>query len=164
MCIWWPMAAASLTEANVLKGFEWYAKSRAAGGSVAGNVTLMYELRSSTTDHIAMDDTAYPRMPGMRHVILLGTGADNDASPEVRELAQKLLLEGPGMILNKENAVKSNVVPNGIEHFHDMREVYGAHYGRLQKIKRKYDPKNKLPGPISAHDGAKYGEREPAQI
>ena len=151
------MAAARLPEDYVLNAFKWYDKVRSQKGSVSENIYLLYELRSTTTDTITPDETAYRRIPGMRHVLLLGTGTAKDAPAEELELAEKLLREGPDMILGKD--VKHNVVPNGIEHFHNMRDVYGDNYEKLQKIKRVYDPNNKLRGPISPFDGPRYGEK-----
>ena len=151
------MPATHLTEQMVLGAFRWYDMVRSHGGSISENIYLLFELRSTTTDTLTSGDTAYPRKPGMRHVLLLGTGTSKDAPTEELEAAEKLLRKGPGLIFGDD--IEINTVPNGIEHFHDIRQIYGEHYHRLQEIKRVYDPFNKLKGPISPYDGAKYGEK-----
>ena len=77
-------------------------------------------------------------------------------------------MEGYDHILEHDKVGETDFVPNTIEDFHDTKKVieeffsseshlrivtdhiqiFGEHYARLLELKRRYDPGNKLKGPI----------------
>ena len=80
-------------------------------------------------------------------MVLLGTGAAKDASKDELRQAREKIIAGPKEILGEEEGEMVGVVPNGIQpEFHDVKQIYGEHYGRLCEIKRRYDPGNRLKG------------------
>lgn len=86
-------------------------------------------------------------------MVLLGTGADKDASEDDLRSAREKLIAGSAEILGdleKEmEGGKSMTVPNTLmEEIHDPKHIYGplGHYEKLQRIKRRYDPENRFKG------------------
>ena len=75
-------------------------------------------------------------------------------------------MEGHDYIFGDSKIPDPDFVPNTIEFFHDTKKVefpfsrsrnvsitdtmqiFGEHYGKLQQLKRIYDPGNRLKGPI----------------
>ena len=102
--------------------------------------------------------------------MLFGAGCAPDAEAWEDEAAQKLVAQAPTEVLGE--GAKVDIVPNALEHFHHASkvsavtlssswrelgnnglivvnlQVYGEHYPKLQELKRKYDPGDKLKGPI----------------
>ncbi|KAL9070533.1 MAG: hypothetical protein Q9161_004830 [Pseudevernia consocians] len=63
-------------------------------------------------------------------------------------------MEGYEYIFEHYQIMEMDYLPNTIEDFHDTKKIFGDHYGRLQELKRKYDPGNKLKGPINLNASA----------
>lgn len=109
---------------------------------------------------------AWPRPAGAQHVLLLGPGCPFNAGEETENFARDIAIEAPSKIVG--DTQDAHVLPNLVEDFHDVKEVlffpplnlmlifyslllqtWGAHFGRLQGLRRIYDPRNKLKGAIS---------------
>ena len=83
-------------------------------------------------------------------MVLLGTGVDIGAGEEEVRQARERLAAGPGEILGTEGARRTTIAPNAGFEVYRPEDVYGSHYERLRGAKRRYDPENKLKGPIRA--------------
>ncbi|KIX93842.1 uncharacterized protein Z520_10467 [Fonsecaea multimorphosa CBS 102226] len=146
--VWWaPLALSRVDEATLLRAFDWYDNAAASPGSVAKRVQLFFEI-FTTRDSLGSNvDSAWPRPQGFQHKITLGAGTDIGAPPEETEMAKRLVIDGPKQIVNTTMPVQ--VVPNVMEGFHDpLTQIYRQHYPRLQALKKRYDPDNRLGGPI----------------
>ena len=118
--------------------------------SVAENGYLLYELFSCTDNLTGRHSSAWPRPVGYKHMLLLGTGCAPNSSKEVSDKAKKYIIEGPQKILGKSMG-EVDIVPNGLEEFHDIERVYGDHMPKLRQVKARFDPKNRLKGWIKPY-------------
>jgi hypothetical protein len=157
-----------LTTDVIIRSFAWHDQLSAQPNSIKDNGYLLFELFCTTDSLTSRSGSAWPRPAGFKHLVLLGAGAHPSASDAENEVAAKLVADGMEFIFGK--GVKIDVVPNAVEEFHDvpgvglvlqvfliMRtnadvlqlQIYKEHYPKLQELKRKYDPENKLKGLIS---------------
>ncbi len=143
---WTPIAFSQsdpLTEAVILKAFKWWSTMAAEPTSVAENGYLLFELFSCRDSLTGRHSSAWPRPPGYKHLVLLGTGCRKDGSEAEMAKAKEYIVGGPKQILNK-SIDEVDVVPNCLEEFHNIERVYGEHYEKLRDVKRRVDPKNRL--------------------
>lgn len=66
-------------------------------------------------------DCAWPRPPGSKHILLLGTGCDASADEQEENQARQLAVNAPAKVLGEGAEV--NILPNGGEDFQDRRKV-----------------------------------------
>ncbi|EXJ75968.1 uncharacterized protein A1O5_00476 [Cladophialophora psammophila CBS 110553] len=146
--VWWASIALSrMDEATLLRAFDWYDNAAALPGAVGKRASLFFEFFTTRDSLTSNTDSAWPRPRGFQHKITLGSGTDIGACLEDIEVAKMLVKDGPGQIVNTSGPVQ--IVPNVMEDFHDpIAQVYREHYPRLQELKKRYDPDNKLGGPI----------------
>ncbi|OQV09007.1 FAD binding domain-containing protein isoform 1 [Cladophialophora immunda] len=116
-------------------------------GSVGKRASLFFEIFTTRDSLTSNTDSAWPRPQGFQHKITIGAGTDIGASTEETEMAKELVKDGPGKIVNAPRPIL--IVPNAMEDFHDpITQVYREHYPRLQALKKRYDPDNRLGGPV----------------
>ncbi|KIW30139.1 uncharacterized protein PV07_05908 [Cladophialophora immunda] len=146
--VWWaPMALCRIDEATLLRAFDWYDNAAASPGSVGKRASLFFEIFTTRDSLTSNTDSAWPRPQGFQHKITIGAGTDIGASTEETEMAKELVKDGPGKIVNAPRPIL--IVPNAMEDFHDpITQVYREHYPRLQALKKRYDPDNRLGGPV----------------
>jgi len=143
---WSPIVIPELTEEIIVKSFDWYDKVVATGGSIKDCGYLVFELfctRDSLTSRI---DSAWPRPSGFIHQLLLGAGSHPSGGAAEDAKAKQLVAEGTKDVFGP--GVEVDIVPNAMEDFHDVKAIYGENYSKLQILKKRYDPENKLKGPI----------------
>jgi hypothetical protein len=144
-CYWSAMALPKLTESVIMNAFDWYERTQTeAGGALAPFSSMLFELFCSSDSKSGRNASGWPRPLGFQHMVLIQSGALE--SGPLDNLSKKLVIDGAEDILGK--GVKLDITANALEDFHDMRDVYAEHYDRLVELKKKYDPKNKLKGPI----------------
>lgn len=147
---WSPMALTDsgedqLTDDVIVKSFEWWSEMAEDPTSVGTSGWLLFELFSCKDSSTGRDSTGWPRPVGYKHMVLLGTGCAANSGEELRERARQYILDGPKKILGKPMQ-EVDIVPNGLEDFHNIERVYGDHYEKLRLIKTRVDPKNRLQG------------------
>lgn len=71
-----------------------------------------------------MSKSAWPRAPGMKHIVLLGTGCPAEADASKEKLARNLAIQAPAQVLGADADV--NILPNGLENYHDVVKVCGS--------------------------------------
>ena len=82
----------------------------------------MYVLIICQRDAIgSSSDCAWPRPPGSKHILLLGTGCDASADQQEEHQARQLAINAPTEVLGESAEV--NILPNGGEDFHDRQKV-----------------------------------------
>jgi hypothetical protein len=145
---WSPIAfskADPLTEAVILKAFKWWGTMGAEPTSVAENGYLLFELFSCRDSLTGRHSSAWPRPPGYKHLMLMGTGCAKGGSQAEMAKAEEYIIEGSKQIMGKSIG-EVDVVPNCLEVFHNIERIYGEHYGKLREVKRRVDPHNRLQG------------------
>ncbi|KPI38969.1 uncharacterized protein AB675_4445 [Cyphellophora attinorum] len=148
---WTAMAIATLTEDMVLSALDWWATDNAQNkhGSVADQGYLLFELFSCRDNLTSQASSAWPRPLGFKHMVLIGSGCSADAPDSDLREAKRLVRDvGPAKILGAESAKHMVAIPNAMEDFHDLKAIYGENLPRLQEIKKKYDPNNRIKGRI----------------
>ncbi|OAP62157.1 hypothetical protein AYL99_04360 [Fonsecaea erecta] len=146
--VWWaPIALSRIDEATLTRAFDWYDNVAASPGSVGKRATLFLEIFTTRDSLTSNTDSAWPRPQGFQHKITIGAGTDIGEPTEQTEMARRLVKDGPKQIVNTTRPIQ--IVPNAMEDFHDpVTQVYREHYPRLQALKKRYDPDNRLGGPI----------------
>ena len=81
-------------------------------------------------------------------MMLLGSGCAPGSETEVVKKARQYIIDAPKSILGK-SIHEVNIIPNGIEDFHNVEKIYGDSYQKLQQVKTKVDPKDRLKGWIT---------------
>jgi hypothetical protein len=115
------MVISKLTTDVILRSFAWYDELSTQPGSIKDNGYLIFELFCTTDSLTSRNDSAWPRPVGFKHMVLLGAGAHASASKAENELAAKLLADGMEYVFGK--GAKIDIVPNGVEEFHDTPGV-----------------------------------------
>ena len=119
-CYWSPMALPKLTEDVIMNAFDWYEKTQTvADGALGPLSSMLFELfctRDSLSPRLA---TGWPRPQGFRHMVLIQSGATE--AGQLDDLAKQVVIDGAEHILGK--GAKLDITANGIEDFHDPREV-----------------------------------------
>ncbi|ETI28914.1 hypothetical protein G647_01366 [Cladophialophora carrionii CBS 160.54] len=145
---WWaPMALSIVDDAILLRAFDWYDKAAKSPGTVGERVALFFEF-FTTRDSLTPDiESAWPRPRGFQHKITISAGTDIAASDREADMARSLVRDGAKQVVNLSGPIQ--IVPNAIEDFHDpVAQIYREHYPRLQELKKRFDPDNKLGGPV----------------
>lgn len=119
--------------------------------SIASNGWLLFELFSCRDSETGPHSNAWPRPKGFKHMVLLGTGCAPGSTEEVRARARDYIIEGPEKILGKKMG-EIDITPNGIDTYHSVERIYGGHFERLRRIKRRVDPGNRLKGWIEPYE------------
>ncbi|RDW76312.1 FAD-binding oxidoreductase [Aspergillus mulundensis] len=166
---WQPLMLSDISQETVIKAVQWFEEIKDVDPSFGECTYLIFELLSSVgviQQFQQVSDTkrpslqkqrdqaggaassAWPRQDGLKHILLLGTGCPSDAGPYKEKLARDLAIEAPSRVLG-DNA-RFQVLPNGLEEYHDRREVWGAHYEKLQSLRARFDPSGRFKGAIGA--------------
>ena len=134
-----------LTEVVILQAFRWWETILTEPDSVSEYGYLLFELFSCRDNLNGRHSSAWPRPMGFKHLMLLGAGCKPNSPREQRERAKAYLINGPKQICGKA-IDEVDIVPNVIEEFHSIEKIYGEHYEKLRKVKRRVDPRNRLQG------------------
>ncbi|OAP57207.1 hypothetical protein AYL99_07945 [Fonsecaea erecta] len=156
---WQPLTVPTLTEETILNAVSWFDRVGAAGGSIANSVQLVFEcLCTRDSSSGPSSSSSWPRPRGMKNTIICAAGCDassEETSDDTDELAtaRQLCLDAPGMILHHGGLETVRYAPNGLEEYHDLKSVFAEHLPKLLALKKLYDPRNKLKGPINLAEG-----------
>lgn len=91
------------------------------------------------------ESSAWPRPPKYTHQLLFGTGAEPGADKEVIARARKYIIDAHFQVFGRD-VQDLDIVPNGVEDFHNVKRIYGDHYDRLREVKTRVDPHDRLGG------------------
>ncbi|KAK5703397.1 hypothetical protein LTS12_028335, partial [Elasticomyces elasticus] len=144
---WAPMLLHEISKEMILNAVNWNEEIQRTNSSVGDNTYLIFELLCSCDPVGApISSCAWPRPAGAQHILLLGPGCPFNAGEETENFARDVAIKAPSKIVGDTQDV--HVIPNLVEDFHDLKEIWGAHFDRLQGLRRVYDPRNKLKGAI----------------
>jgi hypothetical protein len=156
----------------MLNAFEWHTEVSSHKSSIGQNAYLLFELFSVNKHLGDKSESGWPRPDYFRHTILMGAGCGKDADRSEDEEAQRLLRAGPRKVIGVD--ARLDIPPTGMEEFHDPtlvsdespelvlrssrlransishRQIFGDHLPRLQELKKRYDPTNRLNSMITA--------------
>ncbi|KAL4965550.1 FAD-binding oxidoreductase [Aspergillus stella-maris] len=144
---WQPLLLKDISKEHVLRAVEWSEGISNIDDSLGDCTYLVFELLSSRDPLNGPSVCAWPRPPGTKHILLLGTGCPADADKSKEELARELAIKAPAQVLGPN--ADFNVLPNGLEEYHAVNEVWRSHVKRLQELRRRYDPLRRFKGAVN---------------
>ncbi|KAL4898881.1 hypothetical protein BDW74DRAFT_164353 [Aspergillus multicolor] len=144
---WQPLLLKEITKDHVIKAVEWFDGIQEIDATLGDCTYLIFELLSSRDPVDGISSCAWPRAPGAKHILLLGTGCPAEADASKEQLARDLAIKAPAQVLGADTDI--NVLPNGLEDYHDVIEVWGPHVAKLQDLRKRYDPRLRFKGAIN---------------
>ncbi|KAI9375116.1 hypothetical protein BJX61DRAFT_550171 [Aspergillus egyptiacus] len=141
---WAPICFKSITKDTVLRTVKWHDGLERIDPSLADCSYAILELCNSC-DPPTPSSVAWPRPPGMKHILVLATGCPADA-PEKEKAAHDCAARAAGEILDKDETPW--YLPNLLEDFQQREMIWGPHFDKLQALRRKYDPRGRFRGAI----------------
>ncbi|KAJ0417906.1 FAD binding domain-containing protein [Aspergillus carlsbadensis] len=141
-----PLVLQDLPKEIIINAIKWFEDLEGVDESIANCTYLIFEGLCCRDPAGSNDNVAWPRPPGGKHVLLLGPGCPADAGPDKEKLMRDLAIEAPSKVLGKDAEI--NYLPNGYEEYLDPKLFWGSHLAKLQTLRKKYDPKDRLKGAI----------------
>ncbi|KAK4500061.1 hypothetical protein PRZ48_008247 [Zasmidium cellare] len=132
-----------ITEDIVLEAFRWHERVQARGGSSAGETYFLFELFSMRHHTGPSTESAWPRPRDSRHVFLTSACCAPDASQDEVDDTIKIGERALKEILGKDYK-ESYIDANALEAWNDLEAIYGENWKKVVKVKRKYDPEERL--------------------
>ncbi|ORY06215.1 cysteine desulfurase [Clohesyomyces aquaticus] len=136
----------NITEQLILRAWKWYDDTLAEEPKLnAGTFVLIELMQSNAFNSVkSRSETGFPR-PNGRHILQLGTGALNrECTAEMHKKAVKALDDGAKQIPDRFS--HGDCLPRDFEEIHEPRQMFGENLQRLQAIKKRVDPLNRLKG------------------
>ncbi|KAJ5338862.1 hypothetical protein N7452_005590 [Penicillium brevicompactum] len=143
---WQPLLLRKISEEIVIKAIKWFEGLREIDESLGDCTYLIFELLSSRDLAGGVSTSAWPRPNGMKHILLFGTGCPSDAGPVKEKLARDLAIQAPSKVLGDNADV--DVLPNGLEDYHDPTKIWGPHVAALRSLRKQYDPQGRFKGAV----------------
>ncbi|KAF2017337.1 cysteine desulfurase [Aaosphaeria arxii CBS 175.79] len=139
------VAIPSTSEELIKRTWNWFDQTLQREPKLnAGTFVLIEIMQKPALNTVSKNETGWPR-PDARHILQLGCGAlAKDNSPDLHQKAVKYLADGAKQICDVYSV--SDCLPRDFEEFHDPLQLFGANLGKLQAIKRRVDPNNRLRG------------------
>ncbi|KAL4778088.1 hypothetical protein BJX76DRAFT_366740 [Aspergillus varians] len=145
---WAPMLLAEITKESIISAVAWFDEIQRIDESLADCTYVIFELLSLCDPAGSISECAWPRPSGMKHLLVLGTGCPSDAGPEKESLARTLAMQSASRQLGENQ--EPHHIPSGFEDFDDAKKIWGPHFSRLQRLRKRYDPRARFKGAISA--------------
>ncbi|RAL06923.1 FAD-binding oxidoreductase [Aspergillus homomorphus CBS 101889] len=145
---WQPLLLKNITKEHVINAVQWFEGIREIDAALGDCTYLIFELLSSCDPVGGISSCAWPRAPEMKHILLLGTGCPAGADASKEHLARVLAIKAPAQVLGTDADL--NVLPNGLENYHDVTKIWGAHVTKLQDLRKRYDPRRRFKGALNA--------------
>ncbi|KAL5335049.1 FAD-binding domain-containing protein [Aspergillus crustosus] len=143
---WHPLLLKEITAETVIKAIHWSEGIGEIDASLGDCTYLIFGLLSSSDPVGGISSSAWPRTPGMKHILLVGTGCPADAGADEETLARDLAIQAPSKVLADDT--EFSVLPSGLESYHDTTKIWGPHFAKLQDLRRRYDPQGRFKGAI----------------
>ena len=133
-----------IDDETLVRAWKWYEDSydMHPGFGVGSTVLLEFMQDAAMNSSGSRTATAWPHS-GRRHVMQLVLGCEPEGAPNnIREIAMKQLGKaGKQIALDKETG---EYHAGFLYEWNDLKQVYGENYGKLQEVKKVYDPKNRF--------------------
>ncbi|KAL4795894.1 FAD-binding domain-containing protein [Aspergillus venezuelensis] len=149
---WQPLLLKDITKEHVLRAVEWSDEISKIDAALGDCTYLIFELLSSRDPINGPSSCAWPRPPGAKHILLLGTGCPADAEADKEKLARDLAIKAPAQVLGPN--ADFSVLPSGLEDYHDVDKIWGPHVEQLQELRRRYDPRCRFKGAVNVPAGS----------
>ncbi|RDH21195.1 FAD-binding domain-containing protein [Aspergillus niger ATCC 13496] len=148
---WSPLLLQEISKETIINAVQWSENIGKLDESLGDCTYLIFEPLSSRDPGGGVSSCAWPRPPGTKHILLLGTGCPSDAGREQENLARELAIKAGSTVLGEDADL--NYLPNGFEVFHDAEKIWGPHFAKLQALRRQYDPMSRFKAAINPSDG-----------
>lgn len=130
----------------LVRGWQWYEMMAKTQPDLAVGSFVLLEIMQTPafTSGGGPDASAWPHgQQGRKHVLQLSTGTkpvSGSELSEVQERALALLNAAPAKISGKSEHPDGDFLPNFLLPNHDLSAIFGKNWGRLKRLKSKYDP------------------------
>ncbi|GKZ65111.1 hypothetical protein AnigIFM50267_007275 [Aspergillus niger] len=148
---WSPLLLQEISKETIINAVQWSENIGKLDESLGDCTYLIFEPLSSRDPDGGVSSCAWPRPPGTKHILLLGTGCPSDAGREQENLARELAIKAGPTVLGEDADL--NYLPNGFEDFHDAEKIWGPHFAKLSALRRQYDPMSRFKAAINPSDG-----------
>ncbi|KAL3256096.1 hypothetical protein ABHI18_007834 [Aspergillus niger] len=148
---WSPLLLQEISKETIINAVQWSEDIGKLDESLGDCTYLIFEPLSSRDPDGGVSSCAWPRPPGTKHILLLGTGCPSDAGREQENLARELAIKAGPTVLGEDADL--NYLPNGFEDFHDAEKIWGPHFAKLSALRRQYDPMSRFKAAINPSDG-----------
>ncbi|GKZ57719.1 hypothetical protein AnigIFM49718_003053 [Aspergillus niger] len=148
---WSPLLLQEISKETIINAVQWSENIGKLDESLGDCTYLIFEPLSSRDPDGGVSSCAWPRPPGTKHILLLGTGCPSDAGREQENLARELAIKAGSTVLGEDADL--NYLPNGFEDFHDAEKIWGPHFAKLQALRRQYDPMSRFKAAVNPSDG-----------
>ena len=137
-------------ERIILNAWSWMDKLLERDAAFAevplGTVVLIELMQKPALQSLqSPSDAAWPHTRN-RHVVQLGGAAPRNR-PELESVVMQALADAPQEIVGDAHD-QADFLPNFLHEFNDPKKLFGANYGKLVELKKKFDPKGLFGGPF----------------
>ncbi|TDZ16595.1 6-hydroxy-D-nicotine oxidase [Colletotrichum orbiculare MAFF 240422] len=139
-----PMALPDLDQATIHRAVQFYDKLGSLDKSIQEISSVIFECLLVRPPIGGTAEIAWPRSPGLNHLLLLIASCPADGPKEQEDLLRQISVDAPKEVLgDKLSQVEVN--PAGLEpSYHNVRDVYREHYDKLVALRRVYDPSSRF--------------------
>ncbi|KAH9225692.1 hypothetical protein K456DRAFT_1851929 [Colletotrichum gloeosporioides 23] len=139
-----PMALPDVDRDTLNRAVAFYDKLGSLDKSIQDISSVVFECLLLRPPIGGTAEVAWPRAPGLNHLLLLIASCPGDGTKEQEELLRKISIDAPKEVLEDKLGL-AEVNPAGLElDYHSAKAVYREHYEKLLTLRKLYDPKSRF--------------------